>query len=390
VRAGFGLEAASLNEVKQALRCGCAPHKVVFDSPCKSRADIDFALRAGVHINANTVAEVGRIRAALALLPEPSSSTVGLRVNPLVGPGDIAALSTATSTSKFGVPFLSDSASSSSVQAILGVFEEHAFLTSIMCHVGSQGMSLEAMAEGARRVLWLADLVDHRCGPEKRIRTVDLGGGLAVNYKDDRITPSFAEYAQTLQRVCGEDSLKSAVSGRQLITEFGKALVAKSGAVATRVEDVLEQEQRRTAICHAGADLLLRTAYCPTQFPLRVALLDRQTLSAKPSDPAGKDRDGQVCFVGPLCFSGDVITADWDRSGQWAGVVPAAGDVCVVLDSGANTLSLFSRHCSRASPAVFAFRRVRRVHARGGEDLAYVLCCIREEETADEVLAFWG
>jgi len=100
---------------------------------------------------------------------------------------------------------------------------------------------------------------------------------------------------------------------------------------------------------------------------------------------------GKVRFVGPLCFSGDVIDADWDRSGQWAGVEPAAGDVCVVLDSGANTLSLFSRHCSRPSPAVFAFRRVLREGVRGeGDEEAFVVSCIKEEETAEEVLTFWG
>ena len=31
VGAGLGLEAASIVEVQQALRCGCPPHKVMFD-----------------------------------------------------------------------------------------------------------------------------------------------------------------------------------------------------------------------------------------------------------------------------------------------------------------------------------------------------------------------
>lgn len=62
-----------------------------------------------------------------------SRSVIGLRINPLVGAGSIAALSTATASSKFGVP-LHDA----SRDAILSAYLDNEFLTSVMCHVGSQ------------------------------------------------------------------------------------------------------------------------------------------------------------------------------------------------------------------------------------------------------------
>jgi hypothetical protein len=77
------------------------------------------------------------------------------------------------------------------------------------------------------------------------------------------------------------------------------------------------------------------------------------------------------------------------------------GDVCLVLDAGANTLSLFSRHCSRPSPPVFAFRQVRLQQQQGQgqgqgqgqseavEGVQFAVSCIRSAETEKSVLEFW-
>ena len=220
-------------------------------------------------------------------------SSIGLRVNPLVGGGRIAALSTATSRSKFGVPLVpwedgvggSSSGVCSSVggtgtgagtglkemekdeeerhhgislqrQSVIDLFIAHPFLTGLMCHVGSQGMSLETMVQGVQRLVMLADEVDEVCRRHSiinnnnnnnsnndllpRITTIDIGGGLSVNYDSDEITPTMEDYANALAREC--PTLFSHPH-RRIITEFGKALVAKCGAIVTTVEDVLHHQQ---------------------------------------------------------------------------------------------------------------------------------------------------
>ena len=80
-------------------------------------------------------------------------------------------------------------------------------------------------------------------------------------------------------------------------------------------------------------------------------------------------------IAGPLCFSGDVIITD--------AILPEShpGDRCIVLDGGANTLSLFSRHCSRLAPLVYGF------HMHGNE---IHVACLKEQETESELLTFWG
>ena len=67
------------------------------------------------------------------------------------------------------------------------------------------------------------------------------------------------------------------------------------------------------------------------------------------------DSGREICEVttaGPLCFSGDIL----EKAVSRPRVEP--GDYAILMDSGANTLSLHSRHCSRQSPAVVGFRSI--------------------------------
>ena len=55
---GLGLECASRIEVILALKSGCCATNIVFDSPCKTRGDLKFALKHGISINADSLDEI--------------------------------------------------------------------------------------------------------------------------------------------------------------------------------------------------------------------------------------------------------------------------------------------------------------------------------------------
>ena len=95
------------------------------------------------------------------------------------------------------------------------------------------------------------------------------------------------------------------------VIEFGKSLIAKCGYICASVEDVLDPsvvtgetgDAKYIAITHAGADLLLRTAYCPQQFTHRFHLVQ----SGLVGQPSMNDEDlvqhpCKVTIAGPLCF----------------------------------------------------------------------------------------
>lgn len=171
-------------------------------------------------------------------------------------------------------------------------------------------------------------------------------------------------------------------------TEFGKSLIAKAGAIVAAVEDVLpippspNNQLRCTAITHAGADLMLRTAYCPDMFAHRFVHLPSRDIKCE-----NESTPYLVTIVGPLCFGGDILLSDMPVICR-----PMPKDCFLALDAGANTISMFSRHCSRPAPAVYAFRQCNKVNATisGCRSEELVITCIKPQETEDELFHFWG
>ena len=223
---GMGLECASLSEVIHSVRVGCPPNMVMFDSPCKTFSDIRWALRLGVVINCDSLQELSRVAAVWEELQDVGftpQSEVGIRVNPLLGSGSIAALSVSTDDSKFAVPLTPQNR-----EHIIAAFARHNWLCALHAHVGSQGCGLAMLAGGAAALVTLADEIESTLGApvgrSNRISTLDIGGGLPANFESDIVSPTFADYLGALQEAC--PALLTNTS-RRVVTEFGRATIAK-------------------------------------------------------------------------------------------------------------------------------------------------------------------
>jgi diaminopimelate decarboxylase len=331
VEAGAGLEAASFGEVELAMGSGCPPERIVFDSPAKTRSELRKALELGVLINADNLDELARIAELLnGAMP---ASPVGLRMNPAVGLGTIAMTSVATLDSKFGVLLEGHE------QAVLDAFQRYPWLTGLHVHSGSQGMGLGQLVEGVARVVALAGRIDAAMG-KGRVGWLDVGGGVAFGYRPEQTTPTMADYVEALEAEVPE----LFAPHRRIVTEFGRWLHAPCGFAASRVEYVKQGGTATIVTIHFGADLLLRRAYRPDQWPQQVTLHgSRGGLLETETRP--------TTVAGPLCFSGDVIV---ERE-----LLPSCkeGDIAVAHDVGAYTFAMWSRYCSRAFPRIFGYRR---------------------------------
>ncbi len=348
VRAGCGLEAASPTELEMALS-RADKSKIVFDSPVKTDTDLKRALASGVTINADNLAELARIDSLIgSAAPNPR---IGLRVNPVLGMGGIAATSTAYAGSKFGVCLTTHRAE------VVQSFQRYPWLTGLHSHIGSGGCGLDMLVEGVRALDELASEVRSAGG---HLGHLDIGGGIPVDGTGSS-APVYADYAARLRR-----EVPGIFEGDHLlITEMGRSIHANTGVAVTRVEGVKSTGGRQIALAHVGADLLLRTAYAPDDWRHEITVLTPDGVPKELTDLTPWD------VAGPLCFSGDLIAR--------ARPLPPIerGDLLLVSQVGAYTLSMWSRYNSRRSPRVM------------GVQPGLPPVGLRHRETHDEVVSFW-
>lgn len=328
---GIGAEVASPGELALARAAGVDVDHTVLDSPAKTPSELREALALGIAVNADNPQELARIDALVS--SARSRSPLGLRVNPQVGRGAIRALSTATPTSKFGVALRDAGARDWVVRAYL----DRPWLTRLHTHSGSQGMPLTLMAQGIRAVYELAEEINAAAG-RQQVDTIDIGGGLPVNFTSDEETPTFAEYAGLLK-----EQVPGLLDGRYgLVTEFGRSLLATHGTVLARVEYTKTAGSRAIAVTHAGVQVATRTVYDPISWPLRIAAYDSKGLPK-----AGADVPQDI--AGPACFAGDLLAE--------ARPLPLLeqGDVIAALDTGAYYFSNHYGYNSLPRPGVYGF-----------------------------------
>ncbi|MFP4471453.1 MAG: hypothetical protein ACLFPE_12240 [Bacteroidales bacterium] len=359
--AGAGLEAASLPELVLALKSGVQPTKIVFDSPVKTREEIEFALRNQVLLNADSLDEIHRIA---EIHPHTKTkSIVGLRINPQVGEGRISITSVAGDYSKFGVPLKTKR------QEIIKAYHDHEWLTGIHLHVGSQGCELPLLVNGVKAVADLALEINRElkaAGKPNRISTFDIGGGLPVAYSSEDNPPLMQDYVAALS-----NKVPELFDGTfHLITEFGRWVHVNSGFAVSRVEyvkDEIHPGGPKTAMIHLGADMFIRECYLPEQWTHRLSVTD-QDCTIKSSGEAYR-----YMIAGPLCFQGDIIA----RNVLLPEIRPA--DWIIIHDTGGYTLSMWSRYNSRQIPKVIGYRH-------GGDHFEI----LREREKPEDLWAFWG
>lgn len=328
---GIGAEVASPGELALARAAGLSPAETVLDSPAKTPAELREALALGIAVNADNPQELDRIDGLVR--SAVSRSPLGIRVNPQVGGGSIGATSTATATSKFGVALRDEGAREWVVRAYL----DRPWLTRLHAHTGSQGIPLSLMAQGVAETYALAEEINRRIG-RPQIDTIDIGGGLPVNFASDVTAPTYTEYARALK-----EAVPGLFDGRYgLVTEFGRSLLAKHGTIVARVEYAKSAGGRAVAVTHAGVQVATRTVYVPGSWPLRITAYDGK----------GRPKSGPEVVqdvAGPACFAGDLLA-----EGRALPLLDQ-GDYAAALDTGAYYFAHHYAYNSLARPGVYGF-----------------------------------
>jgi diaminopimelate decarboxylase len=315
VQLGAGADIVSVGELYRWLRAGGTPEEVVFSGVGKTESEMKTALEAGIGCfnveSGEELVVLDRVAKSLG-----KRAPISLRVNPDVDPETHPYISTGLKQNKFGVamaeaPALFRDAAGRGGLQIVGVD----------CHIGSQLVKTAPFTDAIAR---LVSLVQTLAKDGIRLKHVDIGGGLGIDYgKGDGVPPSPAEYGAAVRTALAP----LASLGVTLVTEPGRVIVGQAGALVSRVLYRKQNEAKHFTIVDAAMNDLMRPALYNSFHPiLPVRGADRATITTD--------------IVGPICETGDFFARDRALPALEAGelvCIGAAGAYGSAMSSNYNT-----------------------------------------------------
>lgn len=298
---GCGADTVSEGEIRRALAAGVPGERIIFSGVGKTDAELAFAIDIGVRqINVESSAELDRLIAVSA--DKGAAPAIAIRVNPKIGAGGHAKITTGGAGDKFGVPVEEAMALYARASA-----SPHVTPVGLACHIGSQITDL-APLEAAFRVL--RQMTESLRADGHNVTRLDLGGGLGVPYYGETATPSPADYVAMAARVL--DGL-----GVEAAFEPGRLMAANAGVLLSRVIQVNERtDGRRFLVLDAAMNDLMRPALYDAFHDLK---------PVRPVEGEALPHD----VVGPVCETGDTFARDRDLPPL------KAGDLVVFMSAGA-------------------------------------------------------
>ena len=320
-RLGSGFDIVSVGELERVLVAGGEAAKVVFSGVGKRRDEMRRALEVGVRcFNVESSQELD-VLAALAN-DMRSRAPVSLRVNPDVDARTHPYISTGLKRNKFGVP----------IDEARVLYRRAASLPSLKvvgvdCHIGSQLGDSAPMLDAMHRVL---AMVDALAGDGIELEHIDMGGGYGVAYSGEAMV-SPAHVMSALVQALGARKL-------ELLVEPGRAVVAESGVLVTRVLYTKQNGDKSFVIVDAAMNDLIRPALYQGVHPVWPVVCPA-------SGAVASDRPQvSVDVVGPVCESGDFLALD-----RTLAVEP--GDLLAIGFAGAYGFAMSSNYNSRPRAA---------------------------------------
>jgi diaminopimelate decarboxylase len=313
---GAGADIVSGGELARALEAGFPPERIVFSGVGKSDAELSAAVEVGVgHVHLESAAELS----ALADIVERRGRgmRVGIRVNPDVTADTHPYIATGRGGIKFGVPF-------DQVLTLAREVSRRRFLTldTIAMHLGSQLLDARPYREGVERLLELVAAL--RTAGIGTLRTLDIGGGLGIRYRDEEPLAPAA--------LVGVLHPRLRESGLEVELEPGRYLIGSAGLLLTEVLSRKHSGGKDLVIVDAGMNDLVRPSHYQAYHEL--VELEARDGVARPVD-----------VVGPVCETGDFLALDRELPSL------ERGDRLAVLGAGAYGFVMSSNYNSRPRAA---------------------------------------
>jgi diaminopimelate decarboxylase len=170
-RLGAGMDVVSEGELRRALAAGTPGDKIVFSGVGKTRAEMAFAIQAGIYsFNVESEAELRTLSEVASGLGR--TARIAFRVNPDVDAKTHHKISTGRAGDKFGIAYETAPELYRLAATLPGIK-----VAGVHMHIGSQITHLKPFSEA---ITLIADLVAVLRGQGQAIEFVNFGGGLGA------------------------------------------------------------------------------------------------------------------------------------------------------------------------------------------------------------------
>lgn len=327
---GGGGDVVSGGELHLALQAGMPASRIVFAGVGKRDDEIIAGLDAGIRgFNVESEAELNVINELAR--QQQKIAPVSFRVNPDIDIHGHPYISTGRAADKFGIALNRVKELFTEIKAL-----RHVKLMGLHAHLGSQITELWPFPQIGELFGNLAQLVR---AAGHHLDYIDVGGGLGAIYENfikvESNTAPAPDLALSPDELAGKmlpPLTRDLPKDCTIIFEPGRAMVAGSGILVTRVLYTKMTRGKFFAVVDAGmTDLIRPSLYGAYHQIVPVSQRD------------GEWQNGDV--VGPICESGDFLAKD--RS-----LPPVQrGDLLAVMTAGAYGFSLSSNYNARTRPA---------------------------------------
>ncbi len=341
-QAGAGADVVSAGELFLAQHASVAPTKIVYAGVGKQSFEIEAALQAGIRaFNVESESELWMIQATAAQLN--TIAPVHLRVNPDIDAKSHPYITTGMAKNKFGIE------TSRAIELIrFARTLPNIDFKGIQVHIGSQILDLSPFEDCSRA---LRELYLNLTAQNIPVHTIDLGGGLGVDYRqvidwpavtdpETKPTPTVSEYIRAILKHLKDLPV-------EFVFEPGRSLIANPALLIVTVTCTKVTSQKKFIIVNGGMNDLIR----PSLYQAYHRIL--------PVVQPVRKVDETVDVVGPICETTDFFARDRRLP------LFSEGELLAIFSAGAYGYSLASNYngrCRRAEVLVDGadFRCIRR------------------------------
>lgn len=330
----FGADVVSAGELFVSLKAGISSDKIVYAGVGKREDEIVYALNSNILMfNVESEQELLTINQIATSLNK--RARISFRLNPDVNPETHRYISTGLAENKFGIDIKDAEAIYQKASRLKGIE-----VVGCQMHIGSQLTKLSPIVEATTK---LVNLAKKLIASGIKIDYLDLGGGLGIAYKDEKV-PTVKQLAEKVLPLINGLNVT-------LILEPGRSIIGTVGVLLTRIIYTKWKRNKNFVVVDAGMNDLLR----PSLYDAYHEIVPCEIKNNKKI---------KADIVGPICESSDFLARNRliqsvDR-----------GDYLCVKSVGAYGFSMSSNYNLRLRPAEVLVRDDKFYLIRKREELS--------------------